>query len=188
MNKLHKKGFTFLEVMVAVGVIAVTLPSLFAVLYVVLKQEAKVLRLSEVKRQGDYALNVMEVILRNNAAAIYSDQALLTERCAAPGATDSIVNGSGNFYFKDRNSNYLRFYFNANKISSGSATTNGDITSNKVMIQNFTLTCRRPGVYSSSVVGVSFDICYQNTAGNCSGRVEEQASMHYQTSIKLRNK
>jgi len=187
MNNSHKKGFSFIEMLIAVAIIGMALPALFSIIFVVLQQETKVLRLSEVKRQGDYVLTVMDTVLRNNAVGIYTDQALTTARCANAGDTENISGSNGNFYFKDKNSNYFRFYFTPDKISSGSATTTGDLTTSKVMIQNFKLTCKKSAAFSPAIVGISFDICYKTSGGCSSTRVEETATMSYQTSVKLRN-
>ena len=189
---MSKKGFSFIELVVVMGVIGISLPVLFAIFFGVASQQVKIQRLSEVKRQGDYVLNVMETIIRNEAKNIfqgYSTPTFSNERCTGT-PTDKLYQSTDgtSFYFKDKSGNEFRFYYDVldEKIASESSKFSPpwDLTSSNVRISNFVISCTRNSVGTPPIVTVSFDADYNTD----STRVEEiTAVLHYQTSIKLRN-
>lgn len=175
---MRKKAFTLIEVMVVITVIGLVVPTLFYMIFSILLQQVKIYRLSEVKRQGDFALTVMLGTIRNSGVSIY-DSTNSTEICKDAGDTGDAD------YFHDAYDNWFRFYINNNKISSGSAVPGAttDLTRSNVVISNFTMTCNRTATFSAPIVEVKFTI----TAGDGSSRAEEKASLTYQTRVKLRN-
>lgn len=180
-----RRGFTFIEMLVVISVIGLALPVLFSLILTILQQQTKIYRLVEVKRQGDYILNIMENNIRNNASSIYSG-------VPNPNDTNLICDTSGSSgsgsYFKDKLGNWFH-YLNLDKVSSQSSTTSQlfDLTNSKVRVSNFSISCNRKSSFSPPIVTVTFNICY-NTGVDCSSsRPEETASMTYQTKIKLRN-
>lgn len=177
-----KKAFTLIETIIVVAILGLVLPALFAIIFVILQEQSKIYRLSEVKRQGDYVLNVMENVIKNYAVQIYSDQALTdaNEKCASAASS---YNSSTSFYFKDEFRNWLRFYPNGGRIASESAVlTSVDLTSAVVTVSSFSLTCNRSSLFSDPVISVSFTVSYNSS----STRPEDTASLKYQTNIKLR--
>ena len=189
MNQISKikniESFTFLEMLVVIGVIGFTLPVLFAIIFAILQQQTKSYRLSQVKREGDYALNIIENIIRNNARSIHNNQPPNDENKVC------ITNGSNSdapLYFQDKNTlgTWSRFYLNGDKIASQSSNppgVNTDLTSSKVKVTTFSISCQGKGLHSSPIVNISFTIQY-NTA---STRPEETALLNYQTKVKLRS-
>ncbi len=188
----YKKGFTLIEIIVVISVIGLTLPAVFAIIFSILQQQTKIYRLSEVKRQGDYVLSNLENTIRNSAVKIYSDQALSSanEKCANSGTSyPSPGNGAG-FYFKNQFSQWFQFYIPATEyqIASQSQVLNKSyLTTNKVRIENLSISCSRSGRYSPPIVAITFNICYNNNNSCTSARHEEVANMTYQTQIKLRS-
>ena len=183
-----KKAFTLIETIVVIGILGLILPALFAIIFVILQQQSKIYRLSEVKRQGDHVLNVMGNVIRNYAVQIYSDQTLTSgnEKCATAGPPYS---SSSSFYFKDKstNGNWLRFYVSGNRIASESAVipvaeSPVYLTTSAINISNFSLTCNRSSLYSYPIISVGFKATYNSS----SSRPEDSASLDYQTNIKLR--
>ena len=65
--KKFNKGFTLIETIVVIAVIGLTLPVLFATILTLMRQQIKIYRLSQVKREGDYIINLMENTIRNRA-------------------------------------------------------------------------------------------------------------------------
>lgn len=180
---LDKKGFTFIELLIVIGVVGLTIPALFAIFFAILQQQSKVFRLSEVKRQGDYALNIMASTIRNNAYALYSNSTLVTPQCDSPAETYSST-----IYFKDKYNAWFSFGVQNSKISSSSSVLAQpiDLTTAKTSISNFSLSCERKADFSTPVIYISFDIDYNNNIGAVTPIPAEQASLHYQTKIKLR--
>lgn len=188
------KGFTLIEMILVIGSIGLTLPLLFSIIFTILQQQVKISRLTEVKKQGDYILNVITNTIRNYAVTIHSalppNQSNLTCNFY-PEQPISVA------YFLDKYTTYFRFCKssdgincddNNNYIASFSSILNNGspltipLNNNKIKITDFTLTCYKKTQFASPVVGIKFTISY-NTS---STRPEENAQMTYQTKVKLR--
>ena len=181
----EKKSFTLIEMIVVIATIGLVLPALFAIIFSILQQQVKIQRLSIVKREGDYVLNVMENIIRNYAVKIYSENSFTTERCTTDNPTYGPSNGS-NFFFRDKSDRWFSFYQNSNNISSNSANLSSpvNLNSSQTKITNFSIQCYRTSLYSPPVVNISFTIEYNTT----SLRVEEKVTpLTYQTKVKLKS-
>jgi len=180
-----KKSFTLIETIVVIAVIGLTIPAIFAIIFGLVREQTKIYRLSEVKRQGDFVLNNISVLIRNNALSVHSASppTVANEKCSIVESYSS----SSSLYFIDQNDNWFGFSLSNNKVSSVSATP-VDLTSLKVIVSNLTIGCQKTALYSPAIVSLYFDICYRTGAGTCtSSRPEELATLHYQTKIKLRN-
>lgn len=179
--------------MVVIGVIGMVLPALFSIVFIVLQQQVKVLRLTEAKRQGDFVLNSIGAIVRTDGVAIYSSiSPFSTERCAQTDTTSFSSATGDDFYFKDKNDNWFQYAFSSNTIASNSgiAGASGDLTTPKARVENFSIQCKRSARFSPPVITVRFDICYGGSGvTSCSpnGRPEETSTLQYVTDIKLRN-
>ncbi|MFN4212439.1 MAG: type II secretion system protein [Microgenomates group bacterium] len=182
--KYLKSSFTFIELIVVIGVVGLALPVLFAIVFALLQQQTKIYRLSQVKREGDYALNVMENIIRNNVISLHSGTPPTDSNkvCTTEGSTFDTP------YLQDKYTlgTWSRFYFSNDKIASESSTPpsiNANLTTDKVKVTSFSISCQGKGIYSSPFVNLSFIIQYNTT----STRPEETATLNYQTKIKLRS-
>lgn len=193
----YRRAFTFIEMIVVVGVIALVLPIIFGILFAIMQQQIKIYKLTEAKRQGDYALNVMETTIRNNAISTHSASPAISGVVADGGnevCKDTTSSATNFSYFMDKTDNSKWFGYvpdtTATKISSDSANvaSKGDLTTSKVRVENFALTCMKSSSYSLPIISVSFDICYNNGV-SCStaARSEEMTKLTYSTSIILRN-
>ncbi len=188
----RKKSFTLIEIIVVVAVIGLTLPAVFAIIFSILQQQIKIYRLSEVKRQGDYVLSNLENTIRNSAMEIYSDEALSSanEKCASSGTSYPSPDNGEEFYFKNQFGQWFQFlvFDTEYQIASQSAVlTKIYLTTSKVRMEDFSISCSRSARYSPPIVTVSFNICYNNNNSCTSARHEEVASMTYKTQIKLRS-
>jgi prepilin-type N-terminal cleavage/methylation domain-containing protein len=177
MNK--RKGFTLVEVIVVIAAIGIVLPALFAILFSLLKQQIKIYQLSEVKRQGDYALSIMDSTIRQNALSLY-ESTNTTPICANAGDTNVPVG-----FFRDEGNRYFRYVLSSNKVASQSeiigATT--DLTTNRVTISNLVVECSKTARYSAPIITLQFTV----TAGTAASPTEQRARMTYRTRIQLRN-
>jgi len=178
---MEKKAYTLIEMVVVIAVIGLILPVLFNIIFVIVNQQIKVMRLSEVKRQGDFAFNSMENVIRNYGYKIYSDIGLTDEQCTI--SSPSYSNNGSNFYVRDKFISTFQFYTESNRIASlGADLKMTYLTNNNVDISDFVISCQWISNYSSPLITISFKVTYPNT----SGRTDETASMTYQTSIRPR--
>ncbi len=170
-------GFTLVELLVAitlVGIIGVLVTQAFII---GLNAQAKSEVMKEVKQNGDYAISVIEQMVRN--ARDITGQSC--NETSSLGFTIENQDGyATTFACSSENSN----------ISSISATLEGEIisavslTTNKVTVTNcsFRIVCPTPPV-SPKYVFVNFTISQLGE----SVPVRSRASQEYQTTISLRN-
>lgn len=183
-----KKGLTLIELVIVIGVISISVPVIFGLFLLSLKTQSKIYILQEAKRNGDYALNVIENMVKQYVVAVHSDiPAADNEVCTAadPGYS------SGDLYFEDRYGNWFRFYLSADDtIASQSSIPDSsvELTNRRVrIIKNAGipfLSCRRTSAFSPPLISISFTITQLGT--DLSTPPEERVSMTYQTKIKLR--
>lgn len=184
------EAFTFIELLITIGVISISLPIIFGLFFINLQSQTKLNVLTQVKRNGDSALNTMQSIIRNNAISIHSDFPVETTNEVCTTSSSSYIAPSGKLYFKDRDGNAFAFYVDDNKIASDSAReVSGGVnetlylTESTVKIDNWTVQCNRAATFGSPLITVSFQVADTST----SPRQEENASLNYYTKIKLRN-
>ncbi len=199
----HRYGFTLIEIIVVVGVIALALPALFSVLFVVLQQQVKVTRLNEVKKEGDAVLQLVEAKIKDNAQTIWGCADNL--QCDGPENPITTICTSGtppdnagyvkkfNWASSGPNNNWFAFLPDGENSSIQYITSSGitTITSPKVIVDflSFSVTCNKKSTYSNPTVTLSFNICYR-TNGNydsCSNvPPEDLVQLTYRTNIVLR--
>lgn len=180
-----KKGFTLIEVIVALGVLSLTLPVVFSLFLVNLQTRTKILILQQVKRNGDDALATIDSLVHTRAFALYSDAALTTEVCSTTSGSTTPTS-SNTVYMKDSSGNRFYFYLNNGQIASDSAVLSPNpvyLTNNKVAVSSFVLTCDRTSTFSPPLVTISFQV---SQLGSPLTR-EEKATLYYQTKTKLQN-
>jgi prepilin-type N-terminal cleavage/methylation domain-containing protein len=179
-----RKGFTFIEMMVVVVVLSVALPAIFTIALIIFRQQLKVFALQTVKREGDVALSVLQVNLKNSAVSVHTTYPATdaNETCTATSAVPTTISP---MIFRDDFNNSFYFPLNGGSLSSASSVlgTPVSLTDPSVAIQNFTMSCNRPSTATTPIVSISYDVVY-NTA---STRTEDTAKLHYATKIKLRN-
>lgn len=188
MKRSFANGFTLIEIIVVIAVIGLTLPVLFSTILTLMRQQVKIYRLSQIKREGDYLVNIMKNIIRDNTVTIHTN--------TPPNDANIICKNVGtsasgtSLYFLDKNKQWFGYLATVNSIASTSANLASPInlTSNKTIVSNFSIYCSRTSIFSPAAILFSFDICFDTGSGVCtSTRPEEITSMHYQTRIKLRS-
>ncbi len=176
---VNKKGFTFIEIVVVITVIALALPALFTIIFIILQQQTKIMHLTEVKREGDYAMNVMENLIRNYAAGMQT-------AANAPVCADQTSSDTSFDHFVDNiNKNTFSFAIDSsNRIaSSSSIMTTVDLTDKNVNVSGWSMTCTRSNKYSPPLIKMQFNIQYTTT----STRPEDTVSLNYQTAVQMKS-
>jgi len=180
INYIRKKSFTLIEMMVVITTISLILPVIFAIIFSILKQQIKIQQLSNVKREGDYILNIIENIVKNHGESIHSNIPPTENNKICQ--SSSLENVS---YFKDRYNNWFRFYLDNNNSISSESSIIGRVylNSSKTRITNFNIQCYKTGAYSPPIIIISFTIKYNMQ----DSQPEEQVAINYKTKLKLKN-
>lgn len=155
-----KKSFTFLELVVAIGVIAVLMPAIFSISFIIFRQQMILYSFYDIKRQGDAISRTIKTSLSTNARKIVaSDLNNSVDIC--PLITTPTPTFFPQLFVEDRNGNNysLRFESNPtptpNRVASLGATltylTNADVT-----VTNAGFSCYKNSSNNLSVVTVKY--------------------------------
>ncbi len=184
---MKKKGFTFIELLIVIGIISISLPLVFGLLFINLKSQSKVYILNEVKRNGDFAVNTIGFLLRQYGQRV-TDVSFSTDVC--PILPNPELNLSDQVNVIDTFGKGFSLFFDDDKIASaspdspiGNGISTQYLTNDKVKIQNLDFSCYRPTAFDKPIISVSFSV---SQAGETQ-RHEEKATLNYATKIKLRN-
>lgn len=171
-----KNGFTLIELIIAVAIIAGLGTVLVQVLFTTTRSSTKVERLTDVKQGGDYALNVIERMVRNARE--------LTATCTSAGSTQSSVTIT--------NPNNYQTTFTCQmdgtvaRIASVSSTPTQFLTSSSVTLGascDNALVFLCTSIDTSKSLKITFRLSQKGTPVD----QFEKASTAFQTSIGLRN-
>ncbi|MBI4225910.1 type II secretion system protein [Candidatus Roizmanbacteria bacterium] len=190
-NIKHFAAFTLIETLVVIFVLGLVFPLVFSIIFVILQQQLKIFRLTEVKRQGDYIVSFLQDVIKDNGYKIYNNAG--SEICEAgdtfpfphSGTPSSFSDEySSSFSLSYDGSNLSIIYTNPVAPAPTFAFPPGSLNSSKVIVDSFLASCNRVSQFSAPLVSISFKTCY----GSCtSTRPEEIAVLDYQTNIKLRS-
>ena len=175
-----KKAFTIIELVIVLGVILITLPAIFGLFFINLRSQKKINTIHEVKKNGDFALDVIQNIIKSRANRIYSDQSATVPVCQSKTSGTASLSS-----FKDVDGSTFYFSLSAGQIASFSGVISPNpylLTNSKVAVSNFTLTCDRTNTFSPPLVSISFKV--DQATGSL---YEDVDTMTFQTKVKLRN-
>lgn len=184
-----RAAFTFVETLVVLAVVGLILPALFSIYFVIVREQLKLNRLTEVKRQGDRIVSYLENTVRNSSYRLYnsSNSEVCGTSAPFPAPTASVR------YFRDEYGNGFSIYSPSINLLDIRITPampaptlsfqTGQLNSSKVNITGFSMYCSKTASFTAPLVNISFQADF-NTA---STRPEDNASLLYQTSVKLRN-
>jgi len=192
--KIRYKGFTLIEIIVVMGVLAILLPTVFSVIYIIMQQQLRTYKLIDTKKQGDMIMSYMKESIARDAVGI-SNSIGINQCNTAGGAysesTDFFfvlqtnspsdmftfrTNASGAFIYE----HYI--YDNASGIFISDFSTNLN-NPNTVEVSNFLLECLKRDNNSFPIVSFSYDATYLD---NTPTLQEGVVTLHYQTKVKLR--
>ncbi len=160
MNRIRQhttSGFTLIEMLIVIMIVAVTIPLLMTIFVSVIRQQARVLGVEETKSQADSAYSNIKLLIRNRAISVHSAYPATTanEICAAQTTAVS----ASPLVFKDIDGNSFYFSTVAGSIASHSSklASAASLTSSPVVISNLTASCKRSGAAARPTVDISFD-------------------------------
>ncbi len=169
---MKKTGFTLIEILVTVGILGMIAVIGSGMFFSILRGSTKTKTLQLVKQNGDYAISVMERMIRNaksvngggsSIAIVNPDGKTTTFNCCGSGSNLMIASQSGTLSCEEA------------RLTSSEV---------KVDICSFEVTSGEPGV-RPAVVKINFTLSQAPPAGGA--RPEEQASINFQTTVSLRN-
>lgn len=194
-----KCGFTFIEMVVVIGVIGFALPALFAIIFSIARAQTKVQHLTEVKKQADSAIDAIKTTIREDVDGIFKNDVNI------PGSKIPIVcgnfstNDGRDLYFHTSDGEYVQFY-----AASGQLVKNIEgvgeqpLTSDKVkvfiyrdpadpttILPEIELSCNQEAISSTPLVKIHFWAAYQGSTA--STRPEDNAQLEYTIQAKIRN-
>lgn len=174
-NTKYHRGFTLIEFLIVITIIIFIVPSLFGLIYSLLRQQVRITALQEVKRQGDLAFNHMKVSIKNNAVSTYSNLSGATAICATTGSSAA---ATSSMYFLDKadpNSYFGYSLSNSVLQYEQSPSTTTALTNSSVAISSLLLGCTKTSEFVPPLVSLSFIV--SEPANNI--------SLTYKTLIKL---
>ncbi|HLL60381.1 MAG TPA: prepilin-type N-terminal cleavage/methylation domain-containing protein [Candidatus Nitrosocosmicus sp.] len=182
-----RRGFTFIEIIIVIGIVAIALPMVFGLYFINLKNQVKIYSLQEVKKNGDIALSTIESLIKKDASKIVeSFDSSEIEICAD--STTPAPTPSSEIYFVAKSNAKFGFYLDSNRIASQSSALPSPglvyLTNNKVKIDSLQFSCERKNSYSPATVSVSFSVSRLVPTG---AQREENAALNFSTKIRLRD-
>jgi prepilin-type N-terminal cleavage/methylation domain-containing protein len=184
-------GFTLIEIVIVISIIAVIIPTIFAIIYSIMREQVKIFTLTQVKREGDNALNIMTTLIRNSAVTVHSGPPTDNNVVCTKSTETWPLNSTDPLYFQDRYGDWFSFIAVSDaqnqeryKISSDSSGLNDvDLTSfSNTNVQDFKISCQGTAENSPPLISISY-VINQLSQTN---REEDIASLNYQTKVKLR--
>lgn len=173
-------GFTLIEFLIVLGIMVLIVPTMFGLMYTLLRQQTRIIALQEVKRQGDLVFNHMKTTIRNNATATYNGSlALPTAICATAPLT---ATGPRMYFLKATGVNsYFGYSLSSSSIifeQTGAAQTS--LTNSSVTVSGLTIGCTKDADYASTLINVAY-LVTDGTVNNTG------VSLNYTTSFTLKS-
>lgn len=178
-------GFTLVEVIVVISTLAFILPIITIILFMVLRQQLAITRMTEVKRQGDLSSTLIQNTLERDVEKIYDISN--NEIC-----TGAVVTATNVSYFVDAKSNKISFVVTNGVLIKRIINTTGVITDSpmtnvqKVTIEepSLSIKCIRSRLFTKPLVQVSFSII---PSGNIIADEQNAARLYYSTKTIIQN-
>jgi len=166
--EMKKNGFTLIEVMIVVGILGIIAVVGSGAFFSILRSSTKTKTLQIVKQNGDYAISVMERMIRN--ARVVTDPPI-----SSTVSSITIKNPDGG-----------ETTFSCEGDPPTIASNGASLLSNEVKVSDcdniFEVTVGQAGV-KPAVVKINFNL----TQAKATNRPEEQAEVNFQTTVTLRN-
>ena len=177
-------GFTLVEVIVVIATLAFILPIITIILFMVLRQQLAITRMTEAKRQGDLSATLIQNTLERDVEKIYDISN--NEIC-----TGAVVTATNVSYFTDSNANKISFVVTNGVlikriINTAGVTTDSPMTNvQKVTIEpSLSIKCIRSRLFTKPLVQVSFSII---PSGNIIADEQNAAKLYYSTKTIIQN-
>lgn len=191
MNTFNQKGFTLVESIIVLAIFSLIIPSVFSIITAITQQQADIYRLTEMKHQGDYALEYIKKSILKNAAKIYkytNSTDTYEEVCSQNIYTDNFFETTENgkdfrMSFKTDPNSYLYFRTeNGTLIKGDTSEGEAELTNAVIYIPYFHIECFQKNKNISPLIHIQFAVIYKNK----SGQKVNINPLIYQTKFKLK--
>lgn len=157
-----KNGFTFVELVVTIGIVAFIVPTIFSISFLIFRQQTILYSFHEIKRQGDNVSQIIKNSLGTNARKIIASD-LNNEVDICPVITSPTPTFFPQLFVEDKYGNNYSFVLESNpvptpnKVASIGATT-VYLTNPDVSISNLEFSCYKSSLSSPSVVTAKYNV------------------------------
>ena len=178
---MKKKGFTLIEMLIVLTVVAILLPTVFSIVIVIMRQQVRIYKVIETRRQGDYILTfIKDRLVRSNQMLNYPAG---TQLCATAPSTSTATNGAAVSFLGNDDIEYRIFSqvsgTTTNLMFALPATSSGiTINNNLVEVINFSVQCGRRAGLGAPLINIAYTVRFKDA--------DFSVSIPYQTKIKLR--
>lgn len=173
---IRRRGFTLIEFLIVLSIIVFIVPSVFGLIYSLLRQQARIVALQEVKRQGDLAFNHMKVSIKNNAVSTYNGTLASPSAICATTSSSSTANSAMYFLHAEGLNNYFGYSLSSSVLQyERTASATAQLTNSSVAISNLSMGCTKDSEFTPPLVDLSFTV--SQSANN--------VSLGYRTLIQL---
>lgn len=174
MGRIKRKSFTLIELAVAVGIVALVLPSIFNIFFIMIRQQIVLIAYQDMKKQGDSIARNIKYILQNRASQI-TDGTYSTEVC--PLITTPTPTPFSQLYVKDRDGNSITFYQSSDKVASDSGKLYL-LNTSSASVSGLLFSCYKVNDFSPAYVSVRYTMS--------KSALFKAISLPYSFSVKLR--
>ena len=175
-----KKGFTMIEMLIVIGLFIILLPTIFAILSTILRQQLRMYKIVEAKRQGDAAMAFMKEKILRDGVSITSNTGSQCFDASPPNNQYTTSDGRWFRIFNESGTSYYNFYQSAGgQINYYESNLNitAALTANTVRVTNFQISCFRRSLNSPPMIQISYTVTStDNTA---------TISLPYKTKVRL---
>lgn len=193
-QKKNNKGYTLLEMLIVLMLIAIILPTIFSIIYILLQQQLRIYRLVETKRQGDRVMSYVKDKISREAGGVIQGGAPVCQNA------NDIATQTGNLNILSfvRNTG-TQFSFSPNNTGALMARdqdttilpTPTGLNDGMVTISNLTIQCFRRNTLINpldpnrgvTLIGIAFTIQFNDVSDSPD---ELDAILQYQTKVRLR--
>lgn len=177
MKKILKNGFTLVELLVVTALILIIIGATSQLFFGALRGATKTTITNETRQNGDYALTVMERMIRN-AQTINN----MTTYC--DGSSQSSISIEG------QDGETTVFACPTDPLAAYISSNSGQLTSSKVAVDTHPSGCSFSCTKTTSgpaVVNISFSIHQLVPSPNVTLEPEEKNNIDYETTVVVRN-
>src|SRR3989339_1702143 len=138
-----KTGFTLIEMLVVIGVVMLVVPSIFVIIFGIMREQTKIFRLSIVRREGDFILNNISNLIRSEAVTIHYDDPPTEANQVCAISDDVYTSPDKRLIFTDPENNWFRILWSSNVIAYYSSYTASSVNlnSSNAIVEDFSIGC-----------------------------------------------